>query len=206
MTFLGNNHIGFDAAELGFPSIAGCHAIVLVAANGLFGLHNMGGADPGQWDGRSTAFGAYVKGLGGSYGATMLYGVCYATGGNSRGYGTAGAKAVWLNELQSFAKKVSYGGPIWGYDLADQLVPPSVTVMFNRVGANCVIQVKPYVPTEDKKGAVVDTAHHKLMKAGLGQNLQNAGTKYVIDNITTQVVRSTTTGPLKTIYPDKLRG
>ncbi len=206
MTFLGNNHIGFDATELGFPSIAGCHAIVLVSANGLFGLHNMGGADPGQWEGRSAAFGTYVKGLGGSYGATMLYGVCFATGLNSRGYGTAGAKTAWLGELQAFAKKVHYNGPIWGYDLADQLVPPSVTVMFNRIGATCVIQVKPYVPTEDTKGAIVDAAHHKLMRLGPGQNAQNAGNKYVTENITMQVVTSTTTGPLKTVYPDKLRG
>lgn len=205
MTFLGNNHIGFDATELGFPSIAGCHAIVLVTATGLYGLHNMGGADPGQWEGRSGAFGTYVKGQGGSYGATMLYGVCFATGDNSRGYGNAG-KTGWLNELVSFAKKVDYAGPIWGYDLSDQLVPPSVTVLFNRVGATCVIQVKPYVPTEDTKGAVANAAHHKLMRLGPGQNAQNAGNKYVVENITTQVVTATTMGPFKTVYPGKLRG
>lgn len=205
MTYLGNNHIGFDATELGFPSIAGCHAIVLVTANGLFGLHNMGGADPGQWEGRSTAFGTFVKGLGGSFGATIMYGVCYATGDNSRGY-LDGGKTAWLNELLSFAKKVSYSGPIWGYDLADQPVPPSVTVMFSKVGATCVIQVKPYVPTEDTKGAILNAAHHKLLKPVPGQNMQNPGTKYMIDAITTQVVRATTMAPFKTVYPGKLRG
>ena len=31
--------IGFDGAEIGFPAVAGCRAVVLVTAGGLIGYH-----------------------------------------------------------------------------------------------------------------------------------------------------------------------
>jgi hypothetical protein len=37
--YLCEREIGFDAAEIGFPSVMGCRAIVLVTAGGLFGYH-----------------------------------------------------------------------------------------------------------------------------------------------------------------------
>jgi hypothetical protein len=39
MIYLCEREIGFDAAEIGFPSILGCRAIVLVTSGGLFGYH-----------------------------------------------------------------------------------------------------------------------------------------------------------------------
>jgi len=42
MLYLGEREIGFDAAEIGFPSIDNCRAIVLVTAGGLFGYHLFG--------------------------------------------------------------------------------------------------------------------------------------------------------------------
>src|SRR5690554_6151511 len=37
--YLCEREIGFDAVEIGFPSVMGCRAIVLVTAGGLFGYH-----------------------------------------------------------------------------------------------------------------------------------------------------------------------
>jgi hypothetical protein len=39
MIYLCEREIGFDAGEIGFPSIDGCRAIVMVTAGGLFGYH-----------------------------------------------------------------------------------------------------------------------------------------------------------------------
>lgn len=39
MIQLCEREIGFDAAEIGFPSVLGCRAIVLVTNGGLFGYH-----------------------------------------------------------------------------------------------------------------------------------------------------------------------
>ncbi|EMZ7034348.1 hypothetical protein ABE276_002382 [Salmonella enterica] len=39
MNYLCEREIGFDATEIGFPSVMGCRAIVLVTAGGLFGYH-----------------------------------------------------------------------------------------------------------------------------------------------------------------------
>jgi hypothetical protein len=42
MIYLQEHEIGCDASEIGFPSISGCRAIVLVTAGGLFGYHLYG--------------------------------------------------------------------------------------------------------------------------------------------------------------------
>jgi hypothetical protein len=39
MIYLGEREIGFDAAEIGFPAVLGCRAIVVVTGGGLFGYH-----------------------------------------------------------------------------------------------------------------------------------------------------------------------
>ena len=39
MIYLCEREIGSDAAEIGFPSVLGCRAIVLVKSSGLFGYH-----------------------------------------------------------------------------------------------------------------------------------------------------------------------
>ena len=40
--YLGEREIGFDTNQIGFPSIGGCRAIVLVTGGGLFGFHLSG--------------------------------------------------------------------------------------------------------------------------------------------------------------------
>ena len=49
MRYVGEREVCYDPNELGFPSIMGCHAIVLVNANGLFGFHNYGGERATDW-------------------------------------------------------------------------------------------------------------------------------------------------------------
>jgi hypothetical protein len=138
--YLSENEVGFDPTDLGFPSIGGCHAVVYVTANGLFGLHNFGGAERDVWPGRSAVFANFVKNHAGYRGAgKLLYGVCYATGGTSRGYGDTAPKKIWTEELAAFAKALDYRGEIYGYDLVNQSFPPAAYVDFHKIDTTCVI-------------------------------------------------------------------
>ena len=200
--YLSENEVGFNTSDLGFPSISGCHAIVYVTTNGLFGLHNFGGADQVSWPERSAVLASFVNGYAGGPGAgRLLYGVCYATGGNSRGYGVTSPKQVWTEELGAFAEALGYSGAIWGYDLASQGVPPSVYVLFHREGSitTCVIQVKAWNPAHSASGANPSPNDHQMIRRnqnGVGYSLQPKP----------NVVTSVTTAGLVTVYPEKLRG
>lgn len=48
MIYLGEREIGFDTAKIGFPSVMGCRAIVVVTAGGLFGYHLNGALNPAK--------------------------------------------------------------------------------------------------------------------------------------------------------------
>ncbi len=63
MLFLKENQVGFDRHVLGFPSVKGCHAIVLQSGTGLFGLHSFGGSRPEQVGPKAKAFGEFVNGF-----------------------------------------------------------------------------------------------------------------------------------------------
>jgi hypothetical protein len=201
MIYLGNNHIGFDPSGLTYPSISGCHAVMYLTDAGMFGLHNLGGADKESWDNRADAWKDYVTNHihSGSPGRAM-YGVCYATGDTSRGYGLANVqKTNWLGELAAFAKKIKFKGVIYGYDLSNQIHAPSVTVSYTRIGAAAVIQVKKYHATEDTKGANPNPANHRMIRRDSGSG------KYILQNTESQVVIRTTNNGWKTVYPETLR-
>lgn len=201
MIYLGNNHIGFDTAGLTYPSISGCHAVMYLTDAGMFGLHNFGGADKESWDKRADAFASYLSThINGSSTGRAMYGVCYATGNNSRGYGLLNvAKTNWLGELSAFAKKVNFKGVIYGYDLSNQINPPSVTVAYARTGNTAVIQVKKYHSTDDTKGANANPANHRMIRRDTGTG------NYIIQNTEVQVVTGTANNGWKTAYPEVLR-
>src|SRR5262245_3841932 len=121
--YLSENEVGFDQTELGFPSISGCHAIVYATTNGLFGFHNYGGDARDQWPGRSAAFASFVDNHAGGPGAgRLLYGLCFLTGAQSRGYPEP-KKQEWTSELVALANALGYDGEIWGYDMAGSGLP-----------------------------------------------------------------------------------
>jgi hypothetical protein len=165
MLYLSENEVGFDPTGLGFPSISGCHAVVYVMANGLFGLHNFGGAERDVWPGRSAVFANFVTNHAGyREPGKLLYGVCYATGGNSRGYGDTAAKQVWTEELAAFAQALGYHGDICGYDLAYQNSPPPAYVDFHKVNMTCVIQTAPWNNNSGTSGANALLVDHRMFR------------------------------------------
>jgi hypothetical protein len=195
MKFVGEREVCFDPKELGFPSIQGCQAIVYVTTSGLFGFHNLGGERPDVWPALTAAFGAFVRGnVNRGAGGKMLYGVCYPY--SVRGY-TGDQKAQWLAELKAFASAVDYNGEIWGYDLANAQIAPSAYVNFSHVQGKCVIQARKWVDHEETKSANTDPTNHKTTTpASPIYNIKDPA----------KVVTSVGTTPLKTYYPEKLRG
>jgi hypothetical protein len=93
--------IGFDNSEIGFPSIDGCRAIVLVTAGGLFGVHLNGKLT----DAKQTAFVNFVAGhVQGTTAKRALY-AASASAGMTLGPDQA--------ELRGLAVALAYGGPIY---------------------------------------------------------------------------------------------
>ena len=199
--YLSENEVGFDQSELGFPSISGCHAIVYVTADGLFGYHSYGGAERAQWPGRSAAFAGFVNNHAGGPGAgKLLYGVCYATG--NRGYGDTAPKQEWTGELTAFANALGYDGEIWGYDLTGSSIPSPAYVLYHRpAGTSCVIQVKAWNQADGARGPNPSPNQHQMI-ARRGSSV-NPPTLGAANNV---VVTSVTTAGLRTVYPEKLRG
>jgi hypothetical protein len=198
MVYLSENEVGFDPTDISFPSIRGCHAIIYVTANGLFGLHNYGGDNPAQFQERAAVFRDFVRGHGqGNGAAKTMYGVCYAT--TQRGYGT-NPKQNWLRELVTFATALNFNGPLYGYNLANRSFLPPAYVACGKVGDTCVIQVKPWDEGDKTEGPNNNPADYKMIarnKNGVGYELK--ATKQ-------RVVTAVTTAGLVTVYPEKLRG
>ena len=96
MEWLAEREVGFDTDKIGFPSIDGCHAVVLQTGSGLYGFHNYGGSATDAFKERSDSFEAFVQQHFVSRGAVaQLYGVCFR---NKRGYSAGDKLAAWKDE------------------------------------------------------------------------------------------------------------
>lgn len=99
MIYLCEREIGFDATEIGFPSVMGCRAIVLVTGGGLFGYHLNGTLSQGK----RTAFVNFINGhVQGATAKRMLYAA------------SAGAGLPQDHqELRDIAAALGYAGAIY---------------------------------------------------------------------------------------------
>jgi hypothetical protein len=149
MIYLDERQVGFHTSILGFPSIDGCHALVLQTTSGLFGMHIVGGerkpqnADPG-WDSRAKAFAAFVRShfITGDF--VHLYGTCFRS--SKRGYIDPKLES-WKAEMKAHAKALGFRGPVSGFDLAKATGWPggdSAYVEYRKVFDSCYIAYKPW--------------------------------------------------------------
>jgi len=100
MIYLCEREIGFDAAGIGFPSVLGCRAVVLVTSGGLFGYHLNGNLSSVKKD-------AFINFI-----------AQHPQGGLKRTLYAASAGAGLTqdhDELKGIAGTLGYTGPIyWG--------------------------------------------------------------------------------------------
>lgn len=197
MMYLRENEVGFDQESFGFPSIDGCHAVVYQTVAGLFGIHNLGGVGEEHFGDRADIFRDFVQGhASGASPGERLYGVCFAT--TRRGY-RADANANWRRELNTFADRLGFDGPIYGYDLAGRPFPAgaSVYVRYDKVGNACVIQVKPWNDADARRG---DNPHDPDDYQHFGRRPR--GLEFMA--IAPRVIVDVTDAGLTTVYPVRL--
>jgi hypothetical protein len=194
--YLNEHEVGFDASLVGFPSISGCHAIVLVTQKGMFGYHNAGGSAQASWPLRAGGFAQFyqehfLRGPG-----TRLYGVTYV--GTNRGYGGVSADR-WKGELLAFATALNFAGKIRGYNLDLSGVPASAYVEFRRAGDKAEIYVKHWVDADKTVGFNTDRANHKIVVP------RGGGTVITLENQNNQVVTKVTQTGLVRVHSARLR-
>jgi len=139
---LSEREIGFDPAAIGFPSIGGCRAIVLVTATGLFGLH-LSGTSSAQ---KEQNFAQFVTGhpQGGAAAKRSLY-IAARVGGNSQHTSSGECYA----EIKKYAAALGYNGPTYWADLSN-VNGISAYVYFDGVGNNtCVISTRTWSDPAD---------------------------------------------------------
>lgn len=98
MIHLCEREIGFDPAEIGFPSVMGCRAIVYVTTGGLFGYHLNGNLSPVK----QASLVNFINQHPNTGAGRMLYA---ASAGNGLPHDHL--------ELGQIAAALNYGGPIY---------------------------------------------------------------------------------------------
>jgi len=107
--YLGEREIGFDAAEMRFPSIGGCRAIVLVTGGGLFGFH-LSGTRNAQ---KMNSFSQFIQGHAQGNPKRNLY-IASRVGGNSQ---HTNAEECYA-EIKDFAQALGFEGAMYWADLS----------------------------------------------------------------------------------------
>lgn len=103
MIYLCEREIGFDTTEVGFPSIQGCRAVVILTADGLFGFHLNGSLS----DVKKRALVNFVTGRRRGNAVRAIYAA-------TTGVGSWEADQA-KKELQDIAEALTYTGSIyWG--------------------------------------------------------------------------------------------
>jgi outer membrane usher protein FimD/PapC len=165
MKYLGEREVGFDPQTIGFPSIDGCHAIVLVTTAGLYGFHNFGGSGVSSFAERSQSFAAFVSTAFVKPGALVhLYGICSRS---KRGYANADKRQGWRDEMKSFAEALGYKGTISGYDLDKAgFGTDSAYVEYRNASGAISIHCKKWSDMRHEKQSISDKVNHKTTANG----------------------------------------
>jgi hypothetical protein len=176
---LAEREVGFATDKIGFPSIDGCHAVVLVTANGLYGFHNLGGSAQSAFAERSQSFEKFVSQHFISRGTMLhLYGTCFR---NKRCYAGADKLAGWKEEMQAYAAALGYRGTISGFDLEKMNYGArSAYVEYRKTNKECTVHCKPWNEMTYVKAPNNDRVNHKYALSGAVQTQ----TAQIYDSIT----------------------
>jgi hypothetical protein len=175
MIYLCEREIGFDAAEIGFPSVLGCRAIVVVTSGGLFGYHLNGNLS----NIKKNAFVTFVNTHAQGNPRRMLYAA--STG--------AGLPADYA-ELRAIAADLHYAGNIYWANLN---TPGSAYVHYTGINhATCGITARTWNDPADNI-----PANKGAYAAGANRAMANGAAN-------AQVYTNVNTAGLRAVYPTKL--
>ena len=165
MLHLGEREVGFALDSIGYPSIDGCHAVVLCTTTGLYGFHNLGGSAQSAFEERSKSFAAFVTQHFVSTGTLLhLYGTCFR---NKRCYAGLDKLAGWQEEMRAYAAALHYSGPVSGFDLGKMNYGgKSAYVEYRKNGKGCTVHCKPWNEMKYVKGTNTNRVNHRYALAG----------------------------------------
>lgn len=150
MIYLCEREIGSDDVEIGFPSIDGCRAILLVSARSLYGLHLNGSLNDHKLD----ALTAFVNGAA----VRTLYAACNQNSGTRD-----------IEEVARVAER--FGCTDASYWLTTGYSDSSAYIGFTLVPGNkCVIQARPWNEAADSAAA-----NRRAYAAGPNRAMANGG-------------------------------
>jgi hypothetical protein len=180
--FLGEREIGFDTNQIGFPSIGGCRAIVLVTGGGIFGFHLSGTLNQVKKD----AFTNFIQTHAQRDPKRNLY-IASRVGGNAQH-----TKAEEVHaEIKEIARGLGFVGSVYWADVSS--VPGnSAYVQFDSVQNNtCVVTARTWDDNKDRNPANMGpyAAANRTMAMGAP---------------VTQVYTTVDPTGLKAIYPTKV--
>jgi hypothetical protein len=168
MHYLGNNHVGFDALALGFPSIKGCQAVIYHVKAGLFGCHDMkSGAGFSTAEavttGKATAFANWVsKHANGSSPGVALYGVVNR---NEQYQDDTAGNAEWDAMLIEVADKLRFDGSIYGARVNSHVKQgDSIYVVAEVQGNDCHIKWKRWEKMKQVAGSEHSHADQAVLR------------------------------------------
>jgi len=205
MIFLNEREVGYDkmltnppknTSGIGYPSISGCIAIAYQVDEGMFGFHNVGNSADDKFDERARKFANWVQGHPkGRNAGLALYGVTFARS-NDRGYSQPPV-SHWKAELKTFAARLGFAGPIYGYDLTQHfkgITPkPSAYVQISQEGNGYSIFVRQW---------------YRSAKDGYATGTYAATTdfKHLDSTTATSMCTGVDTSGISRAYPERLGG
>lgn len=146
MKYLAEHQFGFDAAQLGFPSIAACRAIVYQTVAGLYGYHMYYGYNAANNAVRAADFANFINthnGGGGVPAGQYLFVVTY-TEMPVTGY-SANSLTDWQAEAANFAAALGFVGRRMGVSLSPKTGALSSYVQFDQAVGMAKISAAPWV-------------------------------------------------------------
>ena len=177
MIWLAEREVGFDINAIGFPSIDGCHAVVLLTDTGMWGFHNFGGSGASSFAERSQSFASFVsqhfltRGI-----AKHLYGTAFH---NKRGWSGADKLAAWKDEMRAYAAALGYSGKVSGYNLDDTgYGAKSAYVEYRRNGKVCDVFCKAWPEMTHDKETLTDRVNHRTTLSGSAKALPDSAQVY----------------------------
>lgn len=187
MLFLNSNDYGFDAQSLGFPSVMGCQALVLLTSQGLYGLHDLkaGAAEAARL--KIEFFADWVRATFAAKGGgnkLRLYGVI----NNTQQYtNNAFGNGEWDAMLRHLAEALEFDGPISKYRVNKHIDRKgSIYIRFdNAHDDTCLIRYKRWSKMEsDDSDVFAAPADYGFLRGHRGINAE--GTEIVTTHFSSQ--------------------
>ena len=183
MHYVDENHLAFDPASLGFPSILGCQAICLQTSRGLYGFHDYKSGTQGRLedatplDVSNDKLTLFARWIADHKDPNEVFVALYGVINRAQQYATTvSGVADWESVLMGLASALEFTGDVYGARLNSHLgTNDSAYVQFDLVGPSCAVGFKRW----SKMSADI---HNKVTPV-VQQRVVSRGGTFVTENL-----------------------